>query len=120
MVPKFICMVAIQQVKWFQYKWVQTIYTTLSLCLSYHSVSLVFFFSIGFFFFLSFSPFYSFVVSSFWWGKISHLRGEGVLTRYKVYGGEPLYRVIFWRDVPKHGVWFCAGSSLNMGPLFKT
>ncbi len=48
--------------------------------------------------------------------------GGGGYSIIKVYGGEPLYRVVFlgWGDVPKHGVWFCAGSSLKMGPLFKT
>ena len=43
--------------------------------------------------------------------------GEGYSPNM-VNGGVPLKWVTFFQETPKHGVWFCAGKSLNMPPTF--
>ena len=37
---------------------------------------------------------------------------------WEVNGGVPLKWVTFFQEIPKHGVWFCAGKSLNMPTTF--
>ena len=42
--------------------------------------------------------------------------GGGGYSPNMVNGGVPLKWVTFFQEIPKHGVWFCAGKSLNMPP----
>ena len=44
--------------------------------------------------------------------------GGGGYSPNMVNGGVPLKWVTFFQEIPKHGVWFCAGKSLNMPPTF--